>query len=134
MKAGMNAYIWWYLVRFYGPIDESGVVTKRGYVMSQFARFVRPGSFRVSSTDNGPRSQVDVTAYRNGSKLVLVAVNRNSSATTQLFTLWNGTVGAFTPYVTSSSKNCQQQSTIASKNGSFTYTLEPLSVTTFVLN
>jgi glucuronoarabinoxylan endo-1,4-beta-xylanase len=134
MKAGMNAYVWWYLVRFYGPIDESGVVTKRGYVMSQFARFVRPGSFRLSSTDNGVRSQVDVTAYRNGSKLVLVAVNRNSSATTQIFTLWKGTVGAFTPYVTSSGKNCQQQSAIAFKNGSFNYTLEPLSVTTFVLN
>jgi glucuronoarabinoxylan endo-1,4-beta-xylanase len=134
MKVGMNAYVWWYLVRFYGPIDESGVVTKRGYVMSQFARFVRPGSFRLFSTDNGVRSRVDVTAYRNGSKIVLVAVNRNSSATTQLFTLWNGTVGAFTPYVTSSGKNCEQQSGISFKNGTFSYTLEPLSVTTFVLN
>jgi glucuronoarabinoxylan endo-1,4-beta-xylanase len=134
MKVGMNAYIWWYIVRYYGPIDESGVVTKRGYVMSQFARFVRPGSFRLSSTDNSIRSRVDVTAYGSGSKLVLVAVNRNSSATTQTFTLWNGTVGGFTPYVTSKSKNCEQQSTISFKNGVFNYTLEPLSVTTFVLN
>jgi glucuronoarabinoxylan endo-1,4-beta-xylanase len=134
MKVGMNAYVWWYLVRFYGPVDESGAVSKRGYVMSQFARFIRPGFFRVSSTDNGIRSQVDVTAYRNGSKMVLVAVNRKSSATTQTFVLWNGTVGTFTPYVTSSGKNCEQQSAVTFKNGSFNYTLEPSSVTTFVLN
>lgn len=134
MKVGMNAYVWWYLVRYYGPIDESGVVTKRGYVMSQFARFVRPGSVRLFSTDYGARSKVDVTAYRSGYKTVLVAVNRNSSATTQTFTLWNGTVGTFTPYVTSSSKNCEQQSGVSFKNGTFSYALEPLSVTTFVLN
>jgi glucuronoarabinoxylan endo-1,4-beta-xylanase len=134
MKVGMNAYIWWYIVRYYGPIDESGVVTKRGYVMSQFARFVRPGFFRLFSTDNGVRSQVDVTAYRNGSKMVLVAVNRKSSATTQTFVLWNGTVGTFTPYVTSSSKNCEQQGAVTFKNGGFNYMLEPSSVTTFVLN
>ena len=136
MKAGMNVYVWWYTVRYYGPIDEtpSGNLTKRGYVMSQFARFVRPGSFRLSSTDNGVRSLVDVTAYRNGSKIVLVAVNRKSSATAQTFTLWNGTVGSFTPYVTSASQNCAQQSAVTFKNGSFTYTLDPLSITTFVLN
>jgi len=134
MKAGMNAYVWWYTVRYYGPVDESGNVSKRGYVMSQFARFVRPGFTRSRSTDYGLRSLVDVTGYRNGAKLVLVVVNRNSTATTQTFVIWNGTTGSFTPYVTSSSKNCEQQSAIGYKNGTFKYSLEPLSITTFVLN
>lgn len=134
MKAGWNAYVWWYTVRFYGPIDEGGNVSKRGYVMSQFARFVRPGFTRVSATDNNIRTLVDVTAYRNGSKLVIVAVNRRTSAKSHVFTMWNGTVGTFTPYVTSSNKNCERQSDISYKNGSFTYTLEPSSVTTFVSN
>jgi glucuronoarabinoxylan endo-1,4-beta-xylanase len=134
MKAGWNAYVWWYIVRYYGPIDENGNVTKRGYVMSQFARFVRPGFTRVRSTDYGLRSLVDVTAYRKGSKIVLVAVSRASTAKSQTFVLWNGTAGTFTPYVTSGSKNCEQQSAVSFKNGSFDYTLEPLSVTTFVLN
>jgi glucuronoarabinoxylan endo-1,4-beta-xylanase len=134
MKAGMNAYVWWYTVRYYGPIDESGNVTKRGYVMSQFARFVRPGFSRVRSTDYAPRSLVDVTAYRKGSKLVLVAVNRATTAKSQAFVLWNGTVGTFTPYVTSAGKNCEQQSAVTFKNGNFSYTLDPLSITTFVLN
>jgi len=134
MKAGMNAYVWWYIVRFYGPIDEAGNVSKRGYVMSQFARFVRPGFSRVFSTDYSLRSLVDVTAYRKGSKTVIVAVNRNSSGKSQTFVLWNGTAGTFTPYVTSSTKNCEQQSSMTFKNGTFDYTLEPLSITTFVLN
>lgn len=36
MNVGMSAYIWWYIVRFYGPIREDGHVSKRGYVMAQF--------------------------------------------------------------------------------------------------
>jgi glucuronoarabinoxylan endo-1,4-beta-xylanase len=134
MKAGMNAYVTWYTVRFYGPISEDGNVSKRGYVMSQYARFVRPGFIRVNATDYYARTLVDVTAYRQGSKMVIVAINRNSTARNHTFVLWNGTKGSFTPYTTSSTKNCEQQSAISFKNGTFDYTLEPLSVTTFVLN
>jgi glucuronoarabinoxylan endo-1,4-beta-xylanase len=133
MKAGMNAYVWWYIVRFYGPIDEDGNVSKRGYVMSQYARFVRPGFTRVNATDYYARTLVDVTAYRQGSKIVIVAINRNSAAKNHRFVLWNGTKGSFTPYTTSSTRNCEQQSDISYKNGTFTYQLDPLSVTTFVL-
>ena len=102
----------------------------------RFARFIalRVLALISFSTDYGARSKVDVTAYRDGAKLVLVAVNRNLLAATQTFTLWNGTVGTFTPYVTSSSKNCELQGGVSFKNGTFSFTLEPLSVTTFVLN
>jgi glucuronoarabinoxylan endo-1,4-beta-xylanase len=109
-------------------------VSKRGYVMSQFARFVRPGSIRVHSIDNAKWTLVDVTAFRKDSRLILVAVNRNSKARKHTFTLWNGTAGAFTPYVTSKTKNCELQGAMGYKNGNFTYTLEPLSVTTFISN
>jgi glucuronoarabinoxylan endo-1,4-beta-xylanase len=134
MKAGMNAYVTWYTVRFYGPIDESGNVTRRGYVMSQFAKFIRPGFTKVSSTDRSFRSLTDVTAYRNGRKLVIVAINRADTPASQAFVLWNGTVGTFTPYVTTGSRNCEQQSAISFINGGFSYTLAPLSITTFVMN
>jgi glucuronoarabinoxylan endo-1,4-beta-xylanase len=85
-------------------------------------------------SDYYARTLVDVTAYRQGSKMVIVAINRNSTARNHTFVLWNGTKGSFTPYTTSSTKNCEQQSAISFKNGTFDYTLEPLSVTTFVLN
>jgi glucuronoarabinoxylan endo-1,4-beta-xylanase len=133
MNAGMNAYVWWYIRRFYGPIDENGEVTKRGYVMSQYARFVRPGFIRVSATAR-PQTNVDVTAYKNGSKVVIIALNSRSSSVSQLFMLRSGTASTFTPYVTSSTKNCAQGSAITVSSGGFTATLDPSSVTTFVSN
>ncbi|MGD0337959.1 MAG: glycoside hydrolase family 30 beta sandwich domain-containing protein [Bacteroidota bacterium] len=134
MNADMNAYVWWYIRRFYGLIDDNSNVTKRGYVMSQYAKFVRPGFYRVSATAS-PQTNVDVTAYKKGSKVVIVALNRNSSSTDQTFTIWNGPpYMTFTPYITSSTKNCAQGSDIAVPNGSFTVTLDSSSVTTFVLN
>ena len=52
-----SQYTWWYIRRCYGlimekdfgnklsiPQSEIGKVSKRGYVLSQFARFIRPGA------------------------------------------------------------------------------------------
>ncbi len=131
MYAGMSAYIWWYIVRFYGPIKEDGKVSKRGYVMSQFARFVRPGYFRVFATQC-PQSQVYVTAYRDGSKVVIVAINQRSQPVDQTFVLKDGNAVSFTPYVTSSTENCVRKNDIFTFNGKFNTSLTPSSVTTFV--
>lgn len=143
MNAGMNAYIWWYIVRFYGPIYDDGShedtppesvqgeISKRGYVMSNFARFVRPGFFRIDTTEN-PQANVYITAYKNGSKIVIVAVNHNSSSVEQTFEFQNGTADKVTPYVTSETKNCNQESDIAVSNGTFTATLNGSSITTFM--
>lgn len=132
MNVGMSAYIWWYIVRFYGPIKEDGNVSKRGYVMSQFARFVRPGYFRVFATN--PQRQIYITAYRDAAKVVIVAINLRSQAVEQTFLLKDGDAISFTPYVTSSSKNCIQESDITVFSKIFTTTLEPSSITTFVSN
>jgi glucuronoarabinoxylan endo-1,4-beta-xylanase len=133
MNAGMSAYIWWYIVRFYGPILEDGNISKRGYVLSQYARFVRPGYVRVDATDN-PQPDVYVTAYKNGSKLAIVAINAHGSSIDQSFAIRNGAVSSFTLYVTSGTKNCMQGNTVSASKGSFTAPLEPSSVTTFVSN
>ena len=130
MNAGMSAYLWWYIRRFYGPIDDDSNVTKRGYVMSQYARFVRPGFTRVGTTDN-PQTDVYVSAYKNGTKVVIVAINYGSPSIEQTITIQHGTVIAFTRYVTSSTKNCLQESDITVSKGSFTVALDGGSVTTF---
>lgn len=132
LKAGWHAYVWWYIVRFYGPINEEGNVSKRGYVMSQFARFVRPGYQRVAVKDNVLYTNIDVTAFRQGAKLVIVAVNNRTTPKKHTFILWNGATGIFTPYVTSVTKNCERQQDIQYKNGSFTFDLEAQSIVTFV--
>ena len=131
MNAGMSVYLWWYIRRFYGPIDDDSNITKRGYVISQFARFIRPGFTRVSATDN-PQTDVYVSAYKSGTKMVIVAINHASPAIEQTFTIQNGTVAAFTLYVTSRTKNCLQEGDITVSNSSFTATLDGESVTTFV--
>ncbi len=133
MNVGMNAYVWWYIVRFYGPINENGNVTKRGYVMSQYARFIRPGFVRVLATIP-PRRLLTITAYKSDSKLIIVVVNSGSSSIEQTFRIQNlsGGTAVFTPYVTSQTKNCAQESDITLLNGSFTTTLDGSSITTFV--
>jgi len=140
MAANMNAYVWWYIVRFYGPIDDgnfnsnsTGKVTHKGYVMSQFARFIRPGFYRVSATTS-PVSNTYVTAYEDGTKVVIVALNMGSNPLTLPFTVEGGTASSFTPYVTSSTENCAKGDSITVSNGSFTAALEASSVTTFVSN
>jgi glucuronoarabinoxylan endo-1,4-beta-xylanase len=133
MNAGMNAYVWWYIRRFYGPIDDNSNVTKRGFVMSQYARFVRPGYYRVAATPD-PQTYVQVTAYTNGSKLILVVLNVHYAAIDQVIKIKNGSVSMLTPYVTSETENCVQRGVIAVSNGSFTVTLEPESITTFISN
>jgi len=142
MSAGMNAYVWWYLVRFYGPISDGtegsgnkGDVTKKGYMMSQFSRFVRPGFYRVESSVYPTLGAASTTAYQDpaSSKVIIVAVNTGSTQVEQVFRIQNGTkVASLTPYTTSGSKNCQKGNVFSVTNGNFTYTMEPSSVTTFV--
>jgi glucuronoarabinoxylan endo-1,4-beta-xylanase len=130
--ANFNAYVWWYVKRSYGPIDDSGNRTKRGCVMAQFARWVRPGYVRVNCTYN-PSSNVYVVSFKSGSKVVVVAVNTGTSSVSQTFAMSNGTAPtSMTPYRTSSSQDLATLSAIAVSGGSFTNTLPGQSITTFV--
>jgi glucuronoarabinoxylan endo-1,4-beta-xylanase len=133
MSVGMSAYIWWYIVRFYGPILEDGNVSRRGYVMSQYARFIRPGYYRVKTTGRPP-ANVDVTAYKNGPKVVIVLINRNAASTKQPLSVPNGMMTSFTPYVTTAAKSCVQGDDVSVYTGRVTVTLDGSSVTTLVGN
>jgi glucuronoarabinoxylan endo-1,4-beta-xylanase len=142
MQAGMNAYVWWYIVRFYGPISDGtnnsgskGDVTKKGYVMSQFSRFIRPGFYRVESPVSPPVSPVKVTAYKDPStsKMIVVVLNTGSTEIENVFRIKNG-MGSTTlsTYTTSETKNCEQEDNVIMTNGNFVLTLEPSSITTLV--
>jgi glucuronoarabinoxylan endo-1,4-beta-xylanase len=144
MNADMNAYVWWYIVRFYGPIDDGtyksadkGNITKKGFVMSQFARFIRPGYVRVESSVYPPTNDISFTAYKDSlsSKTVIVAINSGSDDAETIFEIQGGKMTTeFTPYTTSASKNCEQGNAFNVSGENFTYTLEPSSITTFVSN
>lgn len=132
MNAGWSAYVWWYIRRSYGPISESGGIQKVGYVMAHYARYVRPGYTKISCTAN-PTAGVYVTAYKSGSKIVVVAINQNSSITYQPFTLSGATVTSFNRYKTTSSSNLSFDSFTVS-GGSFGINLPASSITTLVSN
>ena len=133
--ANFNAYIWWYAKRYYGPVGDDGVVTKRGYVMSNYAKFIRPGYVRVGATKN-PKSTVFVSAYKGDGKTIIVVVNTGNDITNQQFAFKNTTVTSVTPYVTSETVNLVKQAVVNvnASIGAFSYSLPAKSVTTFVSN
>ncbi len=133
MASNMSAYVWWWTVDNWSMINATGNVTKRGYAMSQYARFVRPGYHRVFAAGI-PQANVYLTAYKGNGKTVIVVVNLDTTSTAQTITLENDSVTSFTSYVTSSTKNCAPGSIVPVANGTFTAKLEASSVTTFVSN
>jgi glucuronoarabinoxylan endo-1,4-beta-xylanase len=131
--ANYSAYIWWYAKRFYGPMDENGQITKRGYTMAQFAKYIRPGYQRVDASN--PTSNVYVSAYKGNGKVVIVALNMNGATQRIKFNVSGGTAPvSFVPHITSNSKNLTTETAVNVAAGSFTYDLPSSSITSFVSN
>jgi glucuronoarabinoxylan endo-1,4-beta-xylanase len=126
-----QAYVWWYIRRQYGPMKEDGTISKRGYNMAHFSKFVRPGYVRVDATKN-PNTNIFVSAYKGNNKVVIVAINRGTSAASQSFTLQNGTASTVSSWLTDATRNLAAGSALSVTNGSFTAQLPAQSVTTFV--
>jgi glucuronoarabinoxylan endo-1,4-beta-xylanase len=129
-KANFSAYITWYGKRFYGPIGQDGQVTKRGYMISQFARFIKDGSVRMGTSTNST-SSVLVSAYKNGTKKVIVAINTGTVEVNQKFSFQDA-ITTVIPYLTTSVKNAEQGNAIALSNNSFVYSIPIGGVVTFV--
>ncbi len=129
-----NAYVWWYVRQPGCNLIEAGgsPIHIRGYVMGQFAKFVRFGAVRVDAS--GGSNSVYSSAYVNAGKLVIVAINTSSRAVSQTFTIKNGNATSVTPYTTSQTKSMQAGTSYNVVSGSFTSSLDAKSVTTFVQN
>ncbi|MBN2806827.1 MAG: T9SS type A sorting domain-containing protein [Prolixibacteraceae bacterium] len=132
MDAGMSAYVYWYIRRFYGLMNESGNITDKGYVLSQFSKFIRPGAYRVAGNFK-PTSGVSATAFQNDSSVVLVLVNNNKVPVTLYFSLQNLSVQAekMTRFTTSASKKMVNDGSLDLNNGTFTVSIDAMSITTF---
>ena len=137
-KANLNAWhIWWlYNAKGNGGClydTTNNVWTKRLWALGNYARFVRPGYMRVSTTGTAPTG-VRVSAYVNPADgtVVTVAINSNTSAT-PLSVFVSGVVPcSITPWVTSATDSLASKSAITVSNGRFSATLDAQSVTTFV--
>ena len=134
-----NQYTWWYIRRCYGlimekdfgnklqvPQNEIGKISKRGYVMSQFARFVRPGAVRVGATAN-PEKEVFASAYKckDGDSVIVVLVNRDYKNSKEVTVKVQGAdVQTFHMYTTSQAKNAKDEGEVEVKNGSVTIKMD----------
>jgi glucuronoarabinoxylan endo-1,4-beta-xylanase len=130
VEGEFQMYTWWYIRRQYGPMKEDGTISKRGYMMAHFSKFVRPGYVRVEATKN-PAPNVYVSAYKKD-KAVIIAINKGTSQVNQSFSIQNGSASKVTPYVTTGTRNLAKAADINVANGSFTASLPAQSVTTFV--
>jgi glucuronoarabinoxylan endo-1,4-beta-xylanase len=137
-KANLNAWHIWWLYNASGNggclYDTSNNVwTKRLWVLGNYARFVRPGFMRVSTSGTVP-SGVYVSAYQSlaDGTVVVVAINTNSSAT-PLSLFVSGVVPCtITPWVTSAADSLASKSAITVSNARWSATLDAQSVTSFV--
>lgn len=126
-----QTYVWWYIRRGYSPIKEDGTISKRGYSMAHYSKFIRPGYVRVEATKN-PGPEVYVSSYKGDNKVVMVAVNKGNSAVNHNFVLQNGSASTVSSWVTDSSRNLAAGAPTHVSNNSFTAELPAQSVTTFV--
>jgi glucuronoarabinoxylan endo-1,4-beta-xylanase len=131
VEAEFQAYVWWFIRRQYGPMKEDGTMSKRGAMISHYAKYVRPGYVRVDATKN-PNSNVYVSAYKGDGKVSIVVINKGTSSVSQKFNIQGATPSKVSSWVTTSSKNLATGSSINISGGSFTAQLPGQSVTTFV--
>ena len=130
MENGFQSYVWWYIRRGYGLIKENGEVSKRGYCMAQFSKFIRPGYERVD-VDANPQDNVAVTAYKGDGRAYIVAINKGDTDTTQSFSVNGALVNSVEAYRTSSTENLAK-SVLPVANDTFNAELPAKSVTTFM--
>ena len=140
--AQANVYHYWWLMATStgagneGLMDNNGSITKRLFAFGQFSRFVRPGYYRINASNAG--STALISAYQNTTNggFAIVAINTNTTtAINQTFALTNfPNVSVVTPWMTTSNLSLANQTPVAVVNSSFTYTLPPLSIVTFVGN
>ncbi len=129
VEGQFSLYTWWYIVRSYGPIGTNGAVTKRGWCMAQFSKFIRPGFYRVDATAS-PSSGVYLSAYKSATDVVLVVVNTNSSASSLNVAINGTSIASYDRFTTSSSKNLASEGKVTATNGTVMLSLDAQSVTT----
>lgn len=133
MINNMQTYVWWYIRRSYSPMKEDGTISKRGYCMAQYSKFIRRSYRRVAATAN-PNNGVYVSAYTGDGKAVIVAINKGSSSISQKFTVNGQSISSVDRYRTSSNENLAKTSNLALTDNGFWAYMPANSVSTFVCN
>ena len=134
-----SAYHHWWIWSAIGADDNSGLVNginknlkaKRFWIMGNYSRFVRPGWKRIQATTG---TDILVSAYKDPitGAFAVVATNTTQTATPLTLSFAGATPTSVTPWVTNAADNLAPKTAVTVTGGSWTYTLTPTSVTTFV--
>lgn len=137
MMLNWNAYIWWYLKRYYSFIGDgtngtvSGEILKRGYAFSHFSKFVRPGYVRIKTEFQ--QSSALISAYQGDGKTVVVLINPETAPINNLsIKIGSETPASASRYVTTATSD-RVKTTLEKTDGNLLFALEPKSVTTIVI-
>jgi glucuronoarabinoxylan endo-1,4-beta-xylanase len=136
-SAQVNAYHYWWLVSGNadneGLTDQNGNAAKRMYALGNFSRFIRPGYYRIGVNNTASTALISAYRYPNSGDIAIVAINTGTASINQVFTLTNLPVPvSMTPWITSSNLSLANQTDVIVASSSYTYTLPPMSVVTFV--
>jgi glucuronoarabinoxylan endo-1,4-beta-xylanase len=138
--SNMSAYNWWYLKRSYGPLyiatnsaggSTAGTVSKIGYIMGQYSKYIRPGAVRVDATRN-VQTDVYTAAFKKADSVVVVSVNMATSSKSVTFSIPGLTSTSGRKITTSGTKNMADDGTISATGGNFTLPLDAQSISTVV--
>ncbi len=139
MSYNWNAYIWWYIRRYYSFLGDGergtsrGEILKRGYAMSQFSKFVRPGYVRIKTQIENTTTGLMVTAYQGENDLVAVIVNPTSSEVAAVNLVAASTGASAVAYTTSEFEN-REMTSLTAHEDKFLLTMPANSVTTVVIS
>jgi glucuronoarabinoxylan endo-1,4-beta-xylanase len=129
---------WWHAPMSSGTNDNEGIWlqngndTKRHFTIGNYSKFVRPGYVRVDVTGNS-NADLLISAYTGSSTVVVVAINKGTSAATVPITISGGTAPAScTPTVTSATDDLKTGTAVTVTGGTLTASLAATTVTTFV--
>ncbi len=129
----MSAYVWWYIRRNYGPMNENGTISKRGYMMAHFSKYVRPGDVRIAATE-APADNVLISAYKGSdNQVTIVAINKGTEGYAQNFSFANGAIADVDRYRSDGSSNLVLTEDLENDGTAFWAQLPGQSVTTFVV-
>ncbi len=132
--SNMSAYTWWYIRRNYGLMTEDGKISKRGYCMAHYSKFVRPGAKRIEATES-PADNVLISAYKSddNSKITVVAINKGTDSYAQEFALPGAKITDVDRYRTSANENLALTENLENDGDSFFAQILAESVSSFVI-
>ncbi len=156
MNNNFNAYVYWYLKRYYGLMGEdkdannpagwymysNGEITKRGYIISHYAKYAT-GRTRIEATPGSNIASVQyttgqpgflVTAYEGTNDITLVLINRSTSAKIMDIAV-PVAINSVAAVETTSSKNMASlENSISSDKKSVRVRISPESISSFRLS